>query len=64
MTSLAALRTHLWKGGSDIVLHYKTNGRRELRPFPPSPVLKPAEEEEAQEPPAAVAEPSAETQAP
>lgn len=37
-TTLATLRTHLWKGGNDIVLHYKTNGRKELRPFPPPPV--------------------------
>jgi WD repeat-containing protein 48 len=41
--SLATLRTHVWKGGSDIVLHYKSNGRKEIRPFkPPAPEL-PAE---------------------
>ncbi|KAI5457303.1 hypothetical protein BGZ63DRAFT_428021 [Mariannaea sp. PMI_226] len=63
MTSLAALRTHLWKGGSDIVLHYKTNGRRELRPFPPPEASKPVEEEEPQEPAPAHEEAAANTQA-
>ncbi|KAK7403457.1 hypothetical protein QQX98_010778 [Neonectria punicea] len=63
MTSLAALRTHIWKGGSDIVLHYKANGRRELRPFPPSPILKPAEEEEVEEPTEAAPEASTNAQA-
>lgn len=29
--SLATLRTHVWKGGSDIVLHYKANGRKEMK---------------------------------
>ncbi|KAM7220551.1 protein of unknown function (DUF3337) domain containing protein [Rhypophila decipiens] len=32
--SLATLRAHVWKGGNDIVLHYKANGRKEI-PFPP-----------------------------
>ncbi|KAM5382851.1 hypothetical protein ACJZ2D_002242 [Fusarium nematophilum] len=50
VTTLATLRTHIWKGGNDIVLHYKTNGKKELRPFPPPEEPKPAEEaEEAQE---------------
>lgn len=43
--SLATLRTHVWKGGSDIVLHYKANGRKEIRPAPPPP--EPAPEPEA-----------------
>lgn len=30
--SLATLRTHVWKGGSDIVLYYKANGRKEICP--------------------------------
>ncbi|KAH6877277.1 hypothetical protein B0T10DRAFT_190407 [Thelonectria olida] len=55
-TSLAALRTHLWKGGSDIVLHYNTNGRRELKPFPPPEAPKSIKEEEPQEPAAVDAE--------
>lgn len=33
--SLATLRAHVWKGGNDIVLHYKGNGRKEI-PFPPA----------------------------
>lgn len=31
--SLATLRAHVWKGGNDIVLHYKANGRKKI-PFP------------------------------
>ncbi|KAK5658618.1 hypothetical protein OQA88_2011 [Cercophora sp. LCS_1] len=34
--SLATLRAHVWKGGNDIVLHYKANGRKEI-PMPPPP---------------------------
>lgn len=49
MTTLATLRTHLWKGGNDIVLHYKANGKKEIRPFPPPPETKPAEAEETLE---------------
>ncbi|KAI0015626.1 WD domain-containing protein [Xylariomycetidae sp. FL0641] len=40
--SLATLRAHVWKGGNDVVLHYKANGRKAI--------LKKAEEEEAQQP--------------
>lgn len=39
--SLATLRTHVWKGGNDIVLHYKANGRKEIKPLvvaAPAPV--------------------------
>ena len=53
--SLATLRAHVWKGGNDIVLHYKANGRKEI----PIPAPKPAEEqpeEAASE--AALAEPT------
>ncbi|TGJ80692.1 hypothetical protein E0Z10_g8058 [Xylaria hypoxylon] len=28
--SLATLRAHVWKGGNDVVLYYKTNGRKEI----------------------------------
>ncbi|KAI0518563.1 WD repeat-containing protein [Xylaria bambusicola] len=28
--SLATLRAHVWKGGNDIVLYYKANGRKEI----------------------------------
>lgn len=31
--TLATLRTHVWRGGNDIVLHYKANGRKEI-PMP------------------------------
>ncbi|KAL1879100.1 hypothetical protein VTK73DRAFT_7324 [Phialemonium thermophilum] len=36
--SLATLRAHIWKGGSDIVLKYKANGRKEI----PAPKRAPA----------------------
>lgn len=52
--SLATLRTHIWKGGNDIVLYYKTNGRKELRPLPapePEPEPQPAEETPVNPPP-------------
>ncbi|KAL2132400.1 hypothetical protein VTI74DRAFT_3877 [Chaetomium olivicolor] len=42
--TLATLRTHVWRGGNDIVLHYKANGRRQI-PMPPPP----EEEEDAEE---------------
>lgn len=32
--NLATLRTHVWKGGSDIMLYYKANGRKEILPLP------------------------------
>ncbi|WQF81264.1 Putative WD40/YVTN repeat-like-containing domain superfamily [Colletotrichum destructivum] len=35
--TLATLRAHVWKGGNDVQLHYKANGRKEI-PKPPSPV--------------------------
>jgi WD repeat-containing protein 48 len=35
--TLATLRTHVWRGGNDIILHYKANGRKEIR-MPPPPV--------------------------
>ena len=27
-TTLATLRTHFWKSGGDVILYYKSNGRR------------------------------------
>lgn len=30
---MATLRAHVWKGGNDIVLHYKANGKKEIRPI-------------------------------
>ncbi|OIW25796.1 WD40 repeat-like protein [Coniochaeta ligniaria NRRL 30616] len=43
--SLATLRAHVWKGGNDIVLYYKANGRKEIPipPPPPPPVEHPAQ---------------------
>jgi WD repeat-containing protein 48 len=32
--TLATLRTHVWRGGNDVVLHYKANGRKDI-PMPP-----------------------------
>ena len=63
--SLATLRTHVWKGGNDVVLHYKSNGRRELRPFKPAtPEPQPeAESADAEAEPAAAAPESADTTA-
>lgn len=29
--TLATLRAHVWKGGTDVVLYYRANGRRELK---------------------------------
>lgn len=29
--TLATLRTHVWRGGNDIVLHYRANGRKEIK---------------------------------
>ncbi|SPO05299.1 related to WD repeat-containing protein 48 [Cephalotrichum gorgonifer] len=31
MMTLATLRAHVWKGGTDVVLHYRANGRKQLR---------------------------------
>ncbi len=45
--TLATLRTHVWRGGNDVVLHYKANGRKEI-PIPPPPVE--VEEPEQAEP--------------
>lgn len=28
--TLATIRTHLWRGGGDIALFYKANGRKEI----------------------------------
>jgi len=29
--SLATLRAHVWKGGADVMLYYKSNGRKSIR---------------------------------
>lgn len=54
--TLATLRTHIWKGGNDIVLYYKTNGRKELRPLPvPEPEQPEPQPEEVPASPAPAA---------
>ncbi|KAK4186050.1 WD repeat-containing protein 48 [Podospora australis] len=40
--TLATLRAHVWRGGNDVVLYYKANGKKEI-PIPPPKT----EEEEA-----------------
>jgi WD repeat-containing protein 48 len=35
--SLATLRAHIWKGGNDVVLYYKANGRKEIPKELPAP---------------------------
>lgn len=30
--TLATIRTHLWRTSGDMVLHYKTNGKKEIHP--------------------------------
>jgi WD repeat-containing protein 48 len=29
--SLATLRAHVWKGGADVMLYYKSNGRKTIK---------------------------------
>lgn len=31
--TLVTIRSHLWRGGGDIVLYYKGNGKREIKPM-------------------------------
>lgn len=52
--NLATLRTHVWKGGSDIMLYYKANGRKEILPLRTSSDAVPVEAAPAQ----ATAEPT------
>ncbi|KAI1104454.1 WD40 repeat-like protein [Jackrogersella minutella] len=37
--SLATLRAHIWKGGSDVALYYKANGRKDIPKELPQPTL-------------------------
>lgn len=30
--TLATMRTHLWRTSGDMILHYKTNGKKEIHP--------------------------------
>jgi WD repeat-containing protein 48 len=34
--TLATIRSHLWRGGGDVVLYYKANGRKEIAHMPQS----------------------------
>jgi WD repeat-containing protein 48 len=52
--SLATLRAHVWKGGNDIVLYYKANGRKEI-PIPPPPAPEEAPDQAEAAPATAVA---------
>ncbi|KAI1851621.1 hypothetical protein JX266_003083 [Neoarthrinium moseri] len=40
--SLATLRAHVWKGGNDVVLYYKANGRKEIPKELPKVIEQPA----------------------
>ncbi len=42
--TLATLRAHIWKGGNDVMLYYKANGKKEIS-FPPPPPPAPVEAE-------------------
>ncbi|KAH8677760.1 WD domain-containing protein [Xylariales sp. PMI_506] len=43
--TLATLRAHVWKGGNDVVLFYKANGRKEIPKILPKPAEEPVAEE-------------------
>jgi WD repeat-containing protein 48 len=47
--TLATLRTHVWRGGNDIILHYKANGRKEI-PMPPPVEVEEADKSETAAP--------------
>lgn len=32
--TLASIRAHVWRGGGDVVLYYKANGRKEIKHAP------------------------------
>lgn len=40
--TLATLRAYIWKGGNDVVLHYKANGKKEI-PQPTTEAPEPSE---------------------
>lgn len=44
--TLATLRAYIWKGGNDVVLHYKANGKKEI-PQPTTEAPEPSEGETA-----------------
>lgn len=50
--TLATLRAYIWKGGNDVVLYYKANGKKEIPLPPPEQPAAPEEEATADVPPA------------
>jgi hypothetical protein len=46
-TTLASLRVHVWRTGGDVVLYYKSNGRKDLRLPHPADVPSREESEES-----------------
>jgi WD repeat-containing protein 48 len=48
--TLATLRAHVWKGGADVMLYYKANGRKEISPFKKTPDALPDASPPAAEP--------------
>lgn len=34
--TLASIRAHIWRGGGDVLLHYKANGKKQIKhtPYP------------------------------
>jgi WD repeat-containing protein 48 len=32
--TLASIRAHVWRGGGDVVLYYKANGKKEIKHAP------------------------------
>lgn len=51
--TLATLRAYIWKGGNDVVLYYKANGKKEIPLPPPEQPAAPEEETPAAALPAA-----------
>jgi WD repeat-containing protein 48 len=50
--TLATLRAYIWKGGNDVVLYYKANGKKEIPLPPPEPPAASEEETPADPSPA------------
>lgn len=40
--TLATIRAYIWRSSGDMVLYYKANGKKEIRPPPPEPETPPA----------------------
>lgn len=57
--TLATLRAHIWKGGNDVQLHYKANGRKEIKEIKEAPKAEP--EPAAAAPSAAESDPAPST---